>query len=341
MKNRGNLNGKIKYTITFTAIFLLIIFTSINNGISYSIDKNSDIMGNENSLSSSMVVSDFDYLVGTSYGYNITYNPSYFPSGYAFDQSIEYHQFYVFDLTTAGSSLNITISEKNGTEIGNLGGAIEFNILTNETFTSFHFLCLGILNGSSLSQIAPFSNESTWSVDDVNFIAMYQDPFETSLNISYEYSIDGYLLEMRKLNNGNPYLVMSYYEPPPPETAPNAPVLHDSTNYETISLSWSIIENANYYRIYEDDEYVDQTTGNTYSFTRYDYSKTYTYKVKAVNEVGESPFSNDVHFSPVESPEEEEPDGGVLSSSLLSLMFVFGIFLVIRIKKSKRRGNEN
>ncbi len=89
----------------------------------------------------------------------------------------------------------------------------------------------------------------------------------------------------------------------PCQTAPSAPVISaitDSACGGNILLSWNAVSGATAYKIFRNDIQVASTASTSYTDTGLVVDTSFTYKVKAVNNIGNSPFSNSV--SAVSSP---------------------------------------
>jgi len=85
----------------------------------------------------------------------------------------------------------------------------------------------------------------------------------------------------------------------PPRTKPDAPEGFSARRFDeiTIKLSWEPVLNANYYEIYGATkssgpfEYIDRTTNTYYYVTDLEPDTRYYFRVRAINELGVSPFS--------------------------------------------------
>lgn len=91
----------------------------------------------------------------------------------------------------------------------------------------------------------------------------------------------------------------------PPRTKPDAPEDFIARRYDknTILLSWSEVTNANHYEIYGayrsggPYEYIDKTKMTFYYLTDLESDTRYYFRVRAVNELGASDFSETAHTS--------------------------------------------
>ncbi len=112
-------------------------------------------------------------------------------------------------------------------------------------------------------------------------------------------------------NDQNPYTVnsntYSYQSTPQKncikleyeEAAPSAPILSATATSETsISLTWDAVSGATKYNVYSGEALVTSTTETSFLHESLTTGKTYCYTVKAVNEVGESPASNEACATP-------------------------------------------
>ena len=99
----------------------------------------------------------------------------------------------------------------------------------------------------------------------------------------------------------------------PGVVAPAAPVLTANTVTETtVVLSWTKVENATSYNVYQGVNVIAAITGTTYTVEGLTAGTEYTFTVKAVNEAGASEASNEVKVTtlkvedPGEDPEQPE-----------------------------------
>ena len=121
----------------------------------------------------------------------------------------------------------------------------------------------------------------------------------TTSSSSYYYRSDSYQQNADVVNYGTSVNCRNHIKLEYEETVPSAPVLTATATSETsISLTWDAVSGATNYNVYSGEVLVTSTTETSFLHESLTTGETYCYTVKAVNEVGESPASNEACATP-------------------------------------------
>jgi hypothetical protein len=112
--------------------------------------------------------------------------------------------------------------------------------------------------------------------------------------------------------------------PPPPPTPvkPAAPTgLVVVSKSKAVSLTWGVVSLANSYKIYQDNGLIGTSTSPSFTVTGLTNGQSYSFKVSAVNAVGEGPFSTPISATPTAQNIVQFPGSGASTpAALLTLM---------------------
>ena len=160
------------------------------------------------------------------------------------------------------------------------------------------------------------------AVEGADIYGIYQDDvlienavFDTVFTVKELEAEKEYCFSITAINNGGESAksgnacATTLEAEEPVVVAPAAPVLTANTVTETtVVLSWTKVENATSYNVYQGVNVIAAITGTTYTVEGLTSGTEYTFTVKAVNEAGASEASNEVKVTTVKVEEPDEPE---------------------------------